>query len=79
MVWLAAADRGVTPMLGAQEEYLLARRGGGDREAAHALVPSHLRLVVKIAMSYRGYGLPISERRHVAARAEARAETPALG
>jgi RNA polymerase sigma-32 factor len=76
MVWLAAADRGVTvesdlggyiseirrfPMLGAQEEYMLARRGCGDREAAHALVTSHLRLVVKIAMGYRGYGLPISE------------------
>jgi RNA polymerase sigma-32 factor len=76
MVWLAAADRGVTaesglggyireirrfPMLGAQEEYMLARRGRGDREAAHALVTSHLRLVVKIAMGYRGYGLPISE------------------
>src|SRR5215469_16762640 len=49
------------PMLGAQEEYMLARRGGGDREAAHALVTSHLRLVVKIAMGYRGYGLPISD------------------
>jgi RNA polymerase sigma-32 factor len=48
-------------MLGAQEEYMLARRGCGDREAAHALVTSHLRLVVKIAMGYRGYGLPISE------------------
>jgi RNA polymerase sigma-32 factor len=76
MVWLAAVDRGVTvesdlggyiseirrfPMLGAQEEYMLARRGCGDREAVHALVTSHLRLVVKIAMGYRGYGLPISE------------------
>ena len=49
------------PMLGAREEYMLARRGGGDREAAHALVTSHLRLVVKIAMGYRGYGLPISD------------------
>ena len=49
------------PTLGAQEEYMLARRGGGDREAAHALVTSHLRLVVKIAMGYRGYGLPISD------------------
>jgi len=48
-------------MLGAQEEYMLARRGCGDREAVHALVTSHLRLVVKIAMGYRGYGLPISE------------------
>jgi len=34
---------------------------GGDREAAHKLVTSHLRLVAKIAMGYRGYGLPISE------------------
>jgi len=49
------------PMLERQEEYMLARRGGGDREAAHALVTSHLRLVVKIAMGYRGYGLPISD------------------
>jgi RNA polymerase sigma-32 factor len=40
---------------------MLARRGCGDREAVHALVTSHLRLVVKIAMGYRGYGLPISE------------------
>jgi RNA polymerase sigma-32 factor len=48
-------------MLGAREEYMLARRGGGDREATHALVTSHLRLVVKIAMGYRRYGLPISE------------------
>jgi RNA polymerase sigma factor (sigma-70 family) len=40
---------------------ILARRGGGDREAAHALVTSHLRLVVKIAVAYRRYGLPISE------------------
>jgi len=76
MVWPASADRGVTaesdlgaytteirrfPMLEAQEEYMLARRGHGDREAAHALVTSHLRLVVKIAMGYRGYGLPISD------------------
>jgi RNA polymerase sigma-32 factor len=49
------------PTLGAREEYMLARRGGGDREAAHALVTSHLRLVVKIAMGYRRYGLLISE------------------
>src|SRR5262245_51801572 len=48
-------------MLGAQEEYMLARRGCGDREAGHALVTSHLGLVVKIAMAYHGYGLPISE------------------
>src|SRR5262249_45802468 len=48
-------------MLGAQEENMVARRGCGDREAGHALVTSHLRLVVRIAMGYRGYGLPISE------------------
>ena len=51
------------PMLEPQEEYMLARswREDGDREAAHKLVTSHLRLVAKIAMGYRGYGLPISE------------------
>ena len=51
------------PMLEPQEEYMLARswREHGDREAAHKLVTSHLRLVAKIAMGYRGYGLPISE------------------
>jgi RNA polymerase sigma-32 factor len=51
------------PMLEPQEEYLLAKRWHehGDREAAHKLVTSHLRLVVKIAMRYRGYGLPTSE------------------
>src|SRR6266487_3929354 len=51
------------PMLERQEEYLLAKRWRrhGDREAAHKLVTSHLRLVAKIAMGYRGYGLPISE------------------
>src|ERR1700674_4844422 len=51
------------PMLERQEEYMLAKRwrGHGDREAAHKLVTSHLRLVAKIAMGYRGYGLPISE------------------
>ena len=51
------------PMLEPQEEYMLARRWRehGDREAAHRLVTSHLRLVAKIAMGYRGYGLPISE------------------
>jgi RNA polymerase sigma-32 factor len=51
------------PMLEPQEEYMLARswREHGDREAAHQLVTSHLRLVAKIAMGYRGYGLPISE------------------
>jgi RNA polymerase sigma-32 factor len=51
------------PMLGAQDEYMLARRWRehGDQKAAHQLVTSHLRLVAKIAMGYRGYGLPISE------------------
>jgi RNA polymerase sigma-32 factor len=51
------------PMLEPQEEYMLAKswREHGDREAAHKLVTSHLRLVAKIAMGYRGYGLPISE------------------
>src|SRR6266481_1983428 len=51
------------PMLERQEEYLLAKRWRepGDRDAAHRLVTSHLRLVAKIAMGYRGYGLPISE------------------
>jgi RNA polymerase sigma-32 factor len=51
------------PMLKPQEEYMLAKRWRehGDREAAHRLVTSHLRLVAKIAMGYRGYGLPIGE------------------
>jgi RNA polymerase sigma-32 factor len=51
------------PMLEPQEEYMLAKRWRehGDRNAAHKLVTSHLRLVAKIAMGYRGYGLPISE------------------
>jgi RNA polymerase sigma-32 factor len=51
------------PMLEPHEEYMLAKswREHGDREAAHKLVTSHLRLVAKIAMGYRGYGLPISE------------------
>jgi RNA polymerase sigma-32 factor len=51
------------PMLGCQEEYRLAKRWRehGDRDAAHTLVTSHLRLVTKIARDYRGYGLPISE------------------
>jgi RNA polymerase sigma-32 factor len=51
------------PMLQPDEEYMLAKRWKehGDREAAHRLVTSHLRLVAKIAMGYRGYGLPISE------------------
>src|SRR5665811_1116588 len=51
------------PMLERQEEYMLAKRWRehGDRDAAHKLVISHLRLVTKIARDYRGYGLPISE------------------
>ena len=51
------------PMLEPHEEYMLAKRWRehGDREAANRLVTSHLRLVAKIAMGYRGYGLPISE------------------
>ncbi len=51
------------PMLEPQEEYMLAKswREYGDRAAAHKLVTSHLRLVAKIAMGYRGYGLPIAE------------------
>ncbi|MCJ2112019.1 RNA polymerase sigma factor RpoH [Methylobacterium sp. E-025] len=51
------------PMLEPTEEFTLAKnwRDGGDREAAHRLVTSHLRLVAKIAMGYRGYGLPIGE------------------
>jgi RNA polymerase sigma-32 factor len=51
------------PMLEPQEEFILAKRWRehGDRVAAHKLVTSHLRLVAKIAMGYRGYGLPIAE------------------
>src|SRR5580765_5442580 len=51
------------PMLEPDEEYMLAKRWkeGEDPEAAHRLVTSHLRLVAKIAMGYRGYGLPLSE------------------
>jgi RNA polymerase sigma-32 factor len=51
------------PMLEPQEEYMLAKRykEHGDPAAAERLVTSHLRLVAKIAMGYRGYGLPISE------------------
>ncbi|MCF1504035.1 RNA polymerase sigma factor RpoH [Afifella sp. H1R] len=51
------------PMLEPQEEYILAKRyqEHDDRDAAHRLVTSHLRLVAKIAMGYRGYGLPIGE------------------
>ena len=51
------------PMLEYDEEYMLAKswREHDDVEAAHKLVTSHLRLVAKIAMGYRGYGLPVSE------------------
>ena len=51
------------PTVGPEEEYMLAKRWRehGDHEAAHRLVTSHLRLVVKIALSYRGYGLPIAD------------------
>ena len=51
------------PLLERQDEYMFAKRWRehGDRDAAHRLVTSHLRLVAKIAMGYRGYGLPISE------------------
>jgi RNA polymerase sigma-32 factor len=51
------------PMLDQQEEYMLARRWreAGDRNAAHRLIISHLRLVAKIARGYRGYGLPIAD------------------
>jgi RNA polymerase sigma-32 factor len=69
---IAAGETGLTryleeirrfPMLQPQEEYMLAKayHEHGDREAAHKLVTSHLRLVAKIAMGYRGYGLPIGE------------------
>ena len=51
------------PLLEPNEEYMLAKRWRerNDSEAAHQLVTSHLRLVAKIAMGYRGYGLPLSE------------------
>lgn len=51
------------PMLEADQEYMLARSFAerGDVEAAHKLVTSHLRLVAKIAMGYRGYGLPVAD------------------
>jgi RNA polymerase sigma-32 factor len=51
------------PMLDPQEEFMLAKRWRehGDRDAAHKLVTSHLRLVAKVAMRYRGYGLPITD------------------
>ena len=70
--WRVTAGSGLTgylwqirrfPMLEPHEEYMLAKRWceHGDHEAAHKLVNSHLRLVVKIARGYRGYGLPISD------------------
>ena len=51
------------PMLSAAEEYMLARswKDRGDLKSAQKLITSHLRLVAKIAMGYRGYGLPVSE------------------
>ena len=51
------------PLLAADEEFMLAKRWRehADADAAHRLVTSHLRLVAKIAMGYRGYGLPVSE------------------
>src|SRR3974377_883568 len=69
---ILTADPGLThyleeirrvPILERQEEYVLAKRWRehGDRDAAHKLITSHLRLVTKIARDYRGYGLPISE------------------
>ena len=51
------------PMLDAEEEYMLAKnwKDHGNLKSAHKLVTSHLRLVAKIAMGYKGYGLPVSE------------------
>ena len=51
------------PMLAAEEEYMLAKnwKATGNVKAAEKLVTSHLRLVAKIAMGYRGYGLPVNE------------------
>src|SRR5260370_2268146 len=51
------------PLLEPQQEFMLAKRWRehGDSKAAHQLVTSHLRLVAKIAMGYRGYGLPVAE------------------
>src|ERR1700746_1269869 len=69
---ILTADPGLThyleeirrfPILERKKEYLLAKRWRehGERDAAHKLITSHLRLVAKIARDYRGYGLPISE------------------
>ena len=51
------------PMLSAEEEYMLAKswKDRGDLKSAQKLITSHLRLVAKIAMGYRGYGLPVNE------------------
>ena len=51
------------PLLTPEDEYMFAKRWKehGDSESARRLVTSHLRLVAKIAMGYRGYGLPVSE------------------
>ena len=51
------------PILSAEEEFMLAKSYAqhGESEAAHKLVTSHLRLVAKIAMQYRGYGLPVAD------------------
>ena len=51
------------PMLAAEEEYMLAKnwKATGNIKSAEKLVTSHLRLVAKIAMGYRGYGLPVSD------------------
>ena len=51
------------PMLAAEEEYMLAKnwKTTGNVKAAEKLVTSHLRLVAKIAMGYKGYGLPVNE------------------
>ncbi|MEE8273824.1 MAG: RNA polymerase factor sigma-32, partial [Alphaproteobacteria bacterium] len=51
------------PILGADEEYMLAKRWQthGEAEAARRLITSHLRLVAKIALGYRGYGLPLDD------------------
>jgi len=67
-----SADGGLTrylqeikkfPMLEPDEEYMLAKRWSEheDTDAAHKMITSHLRLVAKIAMGYRGYGLPVSD------------------
>jgi RNA polymerase sigma-32 factor len=72
MVRLVGTESGLTPYLAEiqrfpilerHEEYQLAKRwrDHGDRDAAHKLVTSHLRLVAKIAMGFRGYGLPMSD------------------